>query len=301
LNAHVLSFFVQGGKALQLLPPDPNATQLSVVRIPTSFEGDKALASLPKKPDLTQLSAGSILTAFEHTLISVEHISRVVESHARKTTILDDISFTIPRQSLFSINGPSGSGKSTLLNILTGIDRPTSGRVLFGDIELRAKSEDALARWRGHNVGIVFQFFQLIPTLTALENVLLALELGGGSNIPRRQWRDRAQECLEIATVGHLADRLPSEISGGEQQRVAIARALVNNPPVLVADEPTGNLDSRSAGIVFETLAGLTEQGKTVIYVTHDPQLAVRATARVELLDGHIIECQGTTALISRS
>ena len=138
LNAHILSFLFQGGKPLQLLRQGTG---------------------------VIQRSSETILTSFAHTLISVEHISRVVESRVRKTTILDDLSFTIPGQSLFSINGPSGSGKSTLLNILTGIDRPTSGRVLFEGSELRAKSEDALARWRGKNVGIVFQFFQLIPTL----------------------------------------------------------------------------------------------------------------------------------------
>ncbi|MBA2286540.1 MAG: ABC transporter ATP-binding protein [Ktedonobacteraceae bacterium] len=232
-------------------------------------------------------------------LVQVEHIARVVESRARKTVILDDITFTIPRESLFAINGPSGSGKSTLLNILTGIDRPNSGRVIFDGEELRVRSEDALSRWRGRNVGIIFQFFQLVPTLTALENVLLALELGGGGGFARRQWRERAQACLEIATVGRLADRLPSELSGGEQQRVAIARALANNPPVLIADEPTGNLDSRSAHSVFDTLAGLTQQGKTVIYVTHDPLLAARASGRIELLDGRIVGSHDAAATIT--
>src|SRR5215469_13601967 len=130
--------------------------------------------------------------------IRVEHLSRVIETRAQKTTILDDLNFTIPARSLFVINGPSGSGKSTLLNMLTGIDRPTSGRVLFADKELTARGENALAKWRGRHVGIVFQFFQLIPTLTALENVLLALELGGGGGLPRRVWRERALECLRV-------------------------------------------------------------------------------------------------------
>lgn len=247
----------------------------------------------------TVKSAESVKQTSEHTLVRVEAITRVIEARARRTTILDNITFSVPEQSLFSINGPSGSGKSTLLNILTGIDRPTSGHVVFAEEELRAKSEDALARWRGRHVGIVFQFFQLVPTLTALENVLLALELGGGGGLPRRRWRERAQQCLEMALVGQLADRLPSELSGGEQQRVAIARALANDPPVLIADEPTGNLDSRSAHAVFDTLAGLIEQNKTVIYVTHDPQLAARASARIELLDGHIVDCYGTDATIT--
>ncbi|HEY0755671.1 MAG TPA: ABC transporter ATP-binding protein [Ktedonobacteraceae bacterium] len=222
-------------------------------------------------------------------LVLVENLSRVIESRTRKTVILDDVTFAVPVGSLFAIKGPSGSGKSTLLNMLTGIDRPTSGRVLFTGQELRAMSEDRLARWRGKHVGIVFQFFQLIPTLTALENVLLALELGGGAGIPRRSFRERAMICLELAQIKSLANRLPSELSGGEQQRVAIARALANDPPVIVADEPTGNLDSQTAHHVFETLASLTQHGKTIIYVTHAPDLAAQASARIELLDGHIV------------
>ncbi len=181
--------------------------------------------------------------------------------------------------------------------MLTGIDRPTSGKVIFAGDELRARSENALARWRGRHVGIVFQFFQLIPTLTALENVLLALELGGGGGLPRGQWRQRALTCLEMVGLAEYPRRLPSELSGGQQQRVAIARALANGPPVLVADEPTGNLDSKTAHQVFDTLAGLTERGKTVIYVTHDRELAARASARIELLDGRIVAQQGAVAM----
>lgn len=222
-------------------------------------------------------------------LVEVEHLSRIITTHERSVRILDDLSFTVPVQSLFAINGPSGSGKSTILNMLTGIDRPSSGRVLFAGQELRAMKEDALARWRGRHVGIVFQFFQLLPTLTALENVQLALELGGGGGLKRRAWRERAMVCLEMAHIQEQANRLPSALSGGEQQRVAIARALANDPPVIVADEPTGNLDSRTAHHVFETLASLTHHGKTVIYVTHDLALADQATARIELLDGRIV------------
>lgn len=234
-------------------------------------------------------------------LIRVEHVTRVMTARAQKTTILDDVTFGVPAGCLFAINGPSGSGKSTLLNMLTGIDRPTSGRIVFGGEELRAKSENALARWRGRHVGIIFQFFQLIPTLTAQENVLLALELGGGGGLPRREWRGQAQRCLENVGLGAYARRLPSELSGGQQQRVAIARALANDPPVLIADEPTGNLDSQSAHAVFDTLAGLREQGKTVIYVTHDRELAGRAGAGIELLDGHIASARGAGVLLATS
>jgi putative ABC transport system ATP-binding protein len=234
-------------------------------------------------------------------LVRVERVTRVISTRAQKTTILDDISFGVPARSLFAINGPSGSGKSTVLNILTGLDRPTSGRVIFGGEEMRSKSENALARWRGRHVGIVFQFFQLIPTLTAAENVLLALELGTGAGTPRRQWRRRALACLDATGVASFANRLPSELSGGQQQRVAIARALANDPSVLVADEPTGNLDSHSAIQVFETLADLTRQGKTVIYVTHDRELAMRSTARIELLDGRIVGHTGAAAVVASS
>ena len=232
-------------------------------------------------------------------LIQVEHLSRVIETRAQKTSILHDITFSIPSRSLFAINGPSGSGKSTVLNMLTGIDRPNSGRIVFAGEELRKMSENALARWRGQHVGIVFQFFQLVPTLTALENVLLALELGGGGGLKRHQWRERAMHCLAMASVQERAHRLPGALSGGEQQRVAIARALANDPPVVIADEPTGNLDSHTAQQVFDTLAGLTAQGKTVIYVTHDPRLAARASARIELLDGQIIHHEGADAIIT--
>jgi putative ABC transport system ATP-binding protein len=227
-----------------------------------------------------------------HALIEVEHLSRAIGSRNHQVVILNDVTFAVPNQSLFAITGPSGSGKSTLLNILTGIDRPSSGRVLFAGEALSAQSENGLARWRGRHVGIVFQFFQLIPTLTALENVLLALELGGGGGLPRRAWRGRALTCLELANIQQHAQRLPADLSGGEQQRVAIARALANDPPVLVADEPTGNLDSHTARQVFETLAGLTQQGKTVIYVTHDRELAARAGSRIEVLDGRVVDAR---------
>jgi putative ABC transport system ATP-binding protein len=149
-------------------------------------------------------------------------------------------------------------------------------------------------------VGIIFQFFQLVPTLTALENVLLALELGGGGGRPRSAWRQRAQECLELVGTGAFGRRLPSELSGGQQQRVAVARALANDPPVLIADEPTGNLDSHSAHAVFDLLASLRERGKTVVYVTHDRELAARAGAGIDLLDGHIVGQRHAEALLTQ-
>jgi ABC-type lipoprotein export system ATPase subunit len=238
-------------------------------------------------------------TAASAPLVQVDHLTRAIATRTQTTTILDDITFTVPTGSLFAINGPSGSGKSTLLNLLTGIDRPSSGQVIFAGTPLRARGENQLARWRGRNVGIVFQFFQLIPTLTAQENITLALELGHSTRLPRRAWRARAQECLGLVGLAGLANRLPSALSGGQQQRVAIARALANDPPVLVADEPTGNLDSHTAAQVFDLLADLTTQGKTVIYVTHDPRLAARANARVDLLDGYVVGQQAAGAIVT--
>jgi ABC-type lipoprotein export system ATPase subunit len=245
--------------------------------------------SIPPRGDALQAS---------RTLIQVEHLTRTISTHAHVTHILDDLTFCVPQKSLFAINGPSGSGKSTLLSLLTGIDRPTSGTVRFAGQELPARNENALAKWRGTHVGIIFQFFQLIPTLTALENILLALELGGGS-MPRRKWRACAHHCLDVVGLSDLGRRLPSELSGGQQQRVAIARALANDPPLLVADEPTGNLDSQTALMVFAILASLTERGKTVIYVTHDSTLAARASARIALHDGRIVDQTGADALIN--
>ncbi len=234
----------------------------------------------------------------DEALVCVENISKVMVSKSVETVILDSLSFSVPSGSLFAINGPSGSGKSTLLNMLTGIDRPTSGRVLFAGQEIRQMSENKLAKWRGRHVGIIFQFFQLLPTLTAQENILLALELGG--LLPRRQWRERSMECLELVGLADYARRLPSELSGGQQQRVAIARALANDPPVLVADEPTGNLDSKTALQVFSLLEELPQRNKTVIYVTHDRDLAARATHRIDLLDGRIVRQSGALSLQDR-
>jgi ABC-type lipoprotein export system ATPase subunit len=226
-------------------------------------------------------------------LIEVERLGRSFGVGQQAVTVLDDLTFNIPSGSLFGIAGPSGSGKSTLLNLLTGLDRPSTGRVMFDGRTLAGQSENQLARWRGTHVGIIFQFFQLIPTLTALENVMLALELGGALKYRRSEWPSRALACLDQVGAGSLSGRLPAVLSGGEQQRIAIARALANDPPLVVADEPTGNLDSRSAHEVFDVLARLVDGAKTVIFVTHAPDLAARATAGIELLDGRIVRQYG--------
>jgi putative ABC transport system ATP-binding protein len=229
------------------------------------------------------------------SLVVTDRLTKTIGSGERAVHIVNEVSFTIPTGGLFAITGPSGSGKSTLLHLLTGIDRPSSGSILIEGEPLVASSESALARWRGRHVGIVFQFFHLVPTLTALENVLLALELG--RVVPRSERRRRAAACLSSVGLAGLEARLPGELSGGEQQRVAIARALANDPPLLVADEPTGNLDSRNAEGVFALLESLTRRGKTVAYVTHDRHLAARADSSIDLLDGRIVAQQSKVAL----
>ena len=222
-------------------------------------------------------------------IIVANHLTRVIGARPAAVRILDDVSFRVPRLTLYAINGPSGSGKSTLLNMVTGVDHPTAGEIVVDGASIAGRGENGLARWRGLHVGIIFQFFQLIPTLTAFENVLLALELGGGGAHTRAHWRERASECLRLVEMGSYERRLPSQLSGGQQQRVAIARALANDPPLIVADEPTGNLDSRTAVSVFEVLEGLVAHGKTVVYVTHDRELAARSDASIDLLDGRVV------------
>ena len=185
-----------------------------------------------------------------------------------------------------AIVGPSGSGKSTILNMITGIDRPTKGQVIMAGTPLHKLSENQLAQWRGANIGIVFQFFQLLPTLTALENVMLPMDF---LDTYRGQRRERALALLGRVGLGSHAGHLPSELSGGEQQRVAIARALANDPPIIIADEPTGNLDSATGQRIMALLRELSEQGKSVMFVTHDPVLAANAQRVVHVQDGLIV------------
>jgi len=185
-----------------------------------------------------------------------------------------------------AIVGPSGSGKSTILNMITGIDRPTRGQVLMAGRPLHLMSENELAQWRGANVGIVFQFFQLLPTLTALENVMLPMDFLN-SYAGRR--RERAIALLDRVGLAQRANHLPSELSGGEQQRVAIARALANDSPIIIADEPTGNLDTATGEDVMRLLSDLSRQGKSVVFVTHDVQLTASARRVVRVQDGNIV------------
>lgn len=199
---------------------------------------------------------------------------------------LASIDLAIGGGTLVAVTGASGSGKSTLLNLIAGIDKPSAGSVRVAGTEVGALGESALSGWRGKTVGIVFQFFQLLPTLTALENVLLPMELCKTAAPPAA--RRRARELLARVGLADQADKLPAALSGGQQQRAAIARALANDPPVLLADEPTGNLDSKNGAAVLQLLGELAAAGKTVVTVTHERQVARGADRVIELVDGRI-------------
>ncbi len=207
---------------------------------------------------------------------------------------LRGVDLTIAAGEMVAITGPSGSGKSTIINLIAGIDRPTAGTVTVNGSRLDQMTEEKLAVWRGRNIGIVFQFFQLLPTLTAAENAVLPLDLARiGSH---RDRRTRAGRHLATVGLGDRGDRLPMELSGGEQQRVAIARAMACEPPILLGDEPTGNLDSQTAGQMFGLLSSLHDTGTTVVYVTHDQALAAMASRVVAVRDGLIVGDSGRPA-----
>jgi putative ABC transport system ATP-binding protein len=204
----------------------------------------------------------------------------------REYVALRGVDLTLHAGEFTAIVGPSGSGKSTILNMITGIDRPTSGEVFMAGMPLHRMSENELARWRGANIGIVFQFFQLLPTLTALENVMLPMDFLNSYGSRRRE---RAMSLLNLIGLAARASHLPSELSGGEQQRVAIARALANDPPILIADEPTGNLDTATGENIMQLLLQLSHQGKSVVFVTHDVNLASHAQRVIRVQDGQIV------------
>ena len=203
-------------------------------------------------------------------------------------TALKGINLRVDRGEFVAIIGKSGSGKSTLINMLTGIDHPTSGEIFINATPIHQLNEQQLAIWRGKNVGVVFQFFQLLPTLSCVENVMLPMDLCG--MYKASEWRARALDLLDLVDVREHADKLPSEVSGGQQQRVAIARALANDPPILVADEPTGNLDSVTAEAIFQLFDRFVARGKTILVVTHDVDLAKRVNRTLIIADGEVIE-----------
>jgi putative ABC transport system ATP-binding protein len=201
-----------------------------------------------------------------------------------EVTVLKGLSLDVENGEFISIVGPSGNGKSTLLNMITGIDKPTDGEVIVTGREIHNLSENKLAAWRGEHVGIVFQFFQMLPALSLLQNIILPMDFA--NKYSNREKRERAMHLLEIVSLADQANKLPSMVSGGQQQRAAIARALANDPNLIVADEPTGNLDTRSANDVFDLFIKLVDQGKTMIMVTHNKELSRRVPRVVEIIDG---------------
>jgi putative ABC transport system ATP-binding protein len=229
-------------------------------------------------------------------LIELRGVNKEFLSPGGRVKVLNNINLTIKQGEFVAIVGKSGSGKSTLLNMITGIDRPSTGEVLVAGTRVPFLSEGPLAAWRGRAIGIVFQFFQLLPTLTVAENVMLPMDFTGFCPAPKR--RERALALLGQVGIIEQADKLPSALSGGQQQRAAIARALANDPPLLVADEPTGNLDGRTAGEVIGLFSNFAGSGKTVIIVTHERDVTTFADRAIVLSDGSVeSELQGARSL----
>jgi putative ABC transport system ATP-binding protein len=227
-------------------------------------------------------------------MIVAEGLGKTYLSGGRPLSVLRDVALAIPAESFVAILGPSGSGKTTLLGLLAGLDEPSAGRVRLDGVDLTDLTEDERAGFRARNVGFVFQTFHLLPTLTALENVLVPLELLGDR--PSREIRERATALLERVGLGDRLDHYPSQLSGGEQQRVALARAFANRPRILFADEPTGNLDQETGAKVIELMEDLNREGRTtLVLVTHDMALAARAHRIVRLADGRVVSDSGAT------
>jgi putative ABC transport system ATP-binding protein len=218
-------------------------------------------------------------------MIALRGVSKTVPSGSGTLTILHPLDLVVPARQVMAITGPSGSGKSTLLGLIAGLDSPSTGQIAIDGTDITSLDEDALARLRGRRIGFVFQFFHLLPSLTALENVLIPMEIAGVSGA-----RARAASLLEEVGLSERSHHYPSQLSGGEQQRVAIARALANDPPLLLADEPTGNLDSGTGRHVIDLLLAINRsRGTTLVLVTHDPELAAVADVAIALRDGHVV------------
>ena len=219
-------------------------------------------------------------------MIELRDVSKTVTSGAEPLTILHPLTLTIPRGTFVAIVGPSGSGKSTLLGLIAGLDAPSGGRVVIDGIDITALGEDALAKLRGEKIGFVFQFFHLIPSLTASENVAVPMEIAA-----MKDARPRADALIDEVGLSGRSHHYPSQLSGGEQQRVALARALANDPPIVLADEPTGNLDSSNGRHILELLRNIhARRGATIVLVTHDADVAASAQARLVLRDGRVVE-----------
>ena len=222
------------------------------------------------------------------TIIDLKQLVKTYETPSGPFTALQDINLRIQSGEFVAIVGKSGSGKTTLLNVIAGIDRPTSGEILVAGTRVDSLSESQLAEWRGRTIGLVFQFFQLLPTLTIVENVMLPMDFV--EIIPAAKRRPKALELLEGVGIQDQADKLPAALSGGQQQRAAIARALANDPPILMADEPTGNLDEATRTSVLELFAKLNAEGRTVIVVTHERDISGYTNRQVTLVDGRVAD-----------
>lgn len=221
------------------------------------------------------------------SLIELSRVTKSFQLTSGAFLALKDVNLHIQKGQMVAVTGKSGSGKSTLLNIIAGIDKPSEGHVTINGICIEKLSENDLASWRGKNVGVVFQFFQLLPTLTIAENIMLPMDFC--SSYPKKARRARALALLEQVDIREQADKFPSALSGGQQQRVAIARALANDPPIIIADEPTGNLDTQTATSIFKLFADLTRIGKTVIIVTHEKDFSEYFERTIAITDGKII------------
>jgi ABC-type lipoprotein export system ATPase subunit len=237
-------------------------------------------------------------TSSNGSLIKVHDLIKVYKTAAGDFEALRDIHLDIEKGDFVAIYGKSGAGKSTLINMITGIDVPTSGTVEVNGVSLHAMTADELSHWRGENLGIVFQFFQLIPSLTLVENITLPMDFRSSYSLAEQE--SRALQLLDTVGIAEHARKKPAKISGGQQQRVAIARALANNPEVVVADEPTGNLDSATASGILEVFTKLTEEGKTVIVATHDEEIAHYATTIIEIADGSILSVKKNGVIRTR-
>lgn len=237
------------------------------------------------------LFEGAGLPVQESRLIELNGVTKAYDVAAGKFLALKNVDMRVDESEFVAVVGKSGSGKSTLINMITGIDSPTSGEVLVASTPVHALNQEQLSIWRGKNVGIVFQFFQLLPTLTVAENVILPMDF---CNVySPRERRASAIALLDKVGIAEQADKLPASLSGGQQQRAAIARALANNPPLLVADEPTGNLDSHTSQAVMQLFADLALEGKTVVMVTHERDLSKYFTRIITLSDGEVVKDDG--------
>ena len=225
---------------------------------------------------------------YDEYLIQMQDVFKAYETEAGEFLALKNVKLAIGEGEFVGVIGKSGSGKSTLINMISGIDRPTKGEIHIGGSPIHTFNEGEMAKWRGRNLGIVFQFFQLLPILTVLENVMLPMDFCNMYTPSQR--RKQALQVLELVGVAEHANKLPAQLSGGEQQRVAIARALANDPPIILADEPTGNLDSKTSDRVFKLFEGLVSAGKTIIMVTHDSDQAKRVNRTIVIADGELIE-----------